>query len=64
MESFEMISKLILLDHYELRVVQTQAILFLKLLSERVGSDIQRRRNRMTNFGDSDVGDIVMLVTL
>ena len=31
-----------------LRVVQTQAILFLKSMSERVGSDIERLVNRIT----------------
>ena len=29
--------------NFKLRVVQTQAILFLKLMSERVGSDIERQ---------------------
>ena len=32
------------------RVVQTKALLFLKSMSERVGSDIRRLRNRMMNF--------------
>ena len=32
----------ILADNLSLRVVQTQALLFLKSMSERVGSDIQR----------------------
>ena len=38
----------------KLRVVQTQAILFLKAMSERVGSDIQRRRNLITRSTEDD----------
>ena len=34
--------------HLRFRIVQTQAILFLKSMSERVGSDMQR--NSMMNF--------------
>ena len=33
-----------------LRVVQTQAILFLKSMSERVGSDLERLLNWIMNF--------------
>ena len=33
-----------------LRVVQTESILFLKSMSERVGSDIERLSNSMMNF--------------
>ena len=36
--------------HATLRVVQTKSILFLKSMSERVGSDIQRLWNWMMNF--------------
>ena len=35
--------------HY-LRVVQTKHILFLKSMSEKVGSDIKRLWNKMMNF--------------
>ena len=35
---------------HKLRVVQTQAILFLKSMSERVGSDIERLLIQMTPF--------------
>jgi len=38
-------SSLLKIKIYSLRVVQTQAILFLKSMSERGGSDIQRLLN-------------------
>ena len=38
------------LNRYILRVIQTKAILCFKLMSEKVGSDIQRRWNSMMNF--------------
>ena len=35
---------------FDLKIVQTKAILFLKSMSERVGSDIQRLRNKTMHF--------------